>query len=202
MQPRLFRRAWPPHTLCAVLVTLLVCVSLAVAQSSAPSLPALADLEKLTYSPSSVPDLGGLPSHSDLTEIVLGARNYLRGAKLVGEFQEPILTRGAQGIFVFRKASPAVVLVVAGNFQGSQPTDVGVGTGVIVDPAGYVLTNWHVVAGLQAAVVFLKPSAGSEPRKELGYWVRVVAYDHAKDLALLKMLRAPTGLPSVQLADF
>jgi S1-C subfamily serine protease len=91
---------------------------------------------------------------------------------------------------------------VAGNVPGGEFTPLGVGTGVIVDPAGYVLTNWHVVGGFQAAIVFLKPSAGSEPRKELGYWVRAVAYDSAKDLALLKMLRPPTGLPTVKLGDF
>ncbi len=56
-----------------------------------------------------------------------------------------------------------MVLVVTGTVKNGEATDLGLGTGVIVDPAGYVLTNWHSIAGYCNALFFLKPALGAEP---------------------------------------
>ncbi|MCR4404344.1 MAG: S1C family serine protease [Candidatus Acetothermia bacterium] len=64
------------------------------------------------------------------------------------------------------------------------------GSGFIVDSAGYILTNEHVVHGALAIEVFLG---------ERAYSAEVLAADEQEDLALLKIPAA--GLPVVFLAD-
>jgi len=54
----------------------------------------------------------------------------------------------------------------------------GMGTGVVIDARGYILTNFHVVEGIQNLVVTIngKSSVGS-----------LVGYDKANDLAIIKV---------------
>ncbi len=67
----------------------------------------------------------------------------------------------------------------------------GEGTGFIVDPLGYILTNHHVVSDPQRIRVRLAD------KRELP--ATVVGSDHSTDLALLKVNAA--GLPTVKLGD-
>lgn len=60
----------------------------------------------------------------------------------------------------------------------------GMGTGVVVDPRGYVLTNFHVVEGVRRIQVTL----GNGAR----YVARLVAHDPATDLAIIKV---PVNVP-------
>lgn len=55
----------------------------------------------------------------------------------------------------------------------------GMGTGVVVDPRGYVLTNYHVVQGVRRIRVTL---ANGQP-----YTARLVAHDPGTDLAIIKI---------------
>ena len=55
----------------------------------------------------------------------------------------------------------------------------GMGTGVVVDPRGYLLTNYHVVEGVRRIQVTL----GNGTR----YIARLVAHDPATDLAIIKI---------------
>jgi S1-C subfamily serine protease len=69
----------------------------------------------------------------------------------------------------------------------------GTGSGVIVDPAGYVLTNYHVVAGADSDGLRVRLS---DDRVVSG--VSVVGSDEATDLAVLKidaenLIAAPWG---------
>ncbi len=88
-----------------------------------------------------------------------------------------------------REASPSVV-----NIQGQKtvteaadgsgrieaPRQVsGMGTGVIIDPRGYILTNHHVVDGVRQINVTLDD--------ETTYVARMVARDPATDLAVIKV---------------
>jgi S1-C subfamily serine protease len=77
----------------------------------------------------------------------------------------------------------------------------GIGTGVVVDSSGYVLTNWHVIAGHQDAMIFMKPPSGAEVSKKYAYYARVAYANPLPDLALLKLEEAPSGLPSIAVAD-
>jgi S1-C subfamily serine protease len=120
-----------------------------------------------------------------------------RGSRLLSNYKEPQATRGAKGISIFRDVSPAVTLVVTGDDKNVD----GIGTGVVVDSSGYVLTNWHVIAGHKDAVIFMKPPSGAELNKKYAYYARVAYADPLPDLALLKLMEAPAALPSIAVAD-
>lgn len=80
------------------------------------------------------------------------------------------------------------------------------GSGVIVDPSGYIVTNAHVVEGARRVQVRLPAALGGEgsgrsilkPSGEL-VGAMVVGTDAETDLAVLKVQRE--GLPYLELAD-
>jgi S1-C subfamily serine protease len=139
--------------------------------------------------------------YSELSNILLACRAYSKGLGVLPQFHEPILTRGETGIAVFRKVSPSVVLVVMANFKDDKVSDMGLGTGVILDSSGMVLTNWHVIHGFESGVIFLKPVVGTEPPRNSGYGMRVISEDQQADLALLKIVKPPTTLVPVKLGE-
>ncbi|HEX4129232.1 MAG TPA: trypsin-like peptidase domain-containing protein [Pirellulales bacterium] len=57
---------------------------------------------------------------------------------------------------------------------------VGQGSGIIVDPSGYVLTNYHVIQGANRVVVKLTDGRAVEK-------VKLIGYDVYTDLAVLKI---------------
>jgi S1-C subfamily serine protease len=85
-------------------------------------------------------------------------------------------------INVVERVSPSVVNVRRGRSGGS---------GVIVAPDGYALTNAHVVDGAREVAVTL--DSGAE------LTAAVVGIDSATDLAVIRILG--TGLPAAELAD-
>ncbi len=85
-------------------------------------------------------------------------------------------------IKVVERVSPSVVNVRRGRSGGS---------GVIVAPDGYALTNAHVVDGAQQVAVTL--DSGAE------LTAAVVGTDSATDLAVIRILG--TGLPAAELAE-
>jgi serine protease Do len=79
------------------------------------------------------------------------------------------------------------------------------GSGVILDPDGYIITNAHVLAGAQRDRVVLSPLSGGSPEAVLTSFTRdldakIVGQDKDMDLALLKIDAA--GLPSLPLGDY
>lgn len=78
-----------------------------------------------------------------------------------------------------------------GRGQGPRPRGVSLGSGFIISPDGYVLTNRHVVEGADDVTVKLSD------RRE--FKAKVVGSDEAYDVALLKI--EAKGLPSLRLAD-
>jgi serine protease Do len=114
-----------------------------------------------------------------------------------------------------RRVSPAVVQVFASSLipaTGGGETAAGLlsrqrgsGSGVIVDPTGYIVTNAHVVAGARRIQVQLAgPRPGSPgrsivkpsgPRLE----ARVVGMDRETDIAVIKI--EATDLPTLSFAD-
>ena len=84
-------------------------------------------------------------------------------------------------------------------------TERGVGSGVILDPEGYIVTNAHVV-GSSAHIQVLLPEKDAEKRfssilKPAGRVVDadLVGLDRETDIAVLKI--AGTGLPALRLGD-
>ncbi len=74
----------------------------------------------------------------------------------------------------------------------SQMKRIGVGSGVIIDSDGYILTNEHVVG--PASDIMVRLTDGNE------YRARVVAVDYKADLAVLKV-DAPQPLKAAELGD-
>ncbi|NIN73347.1 MAG: PDZ domain-containing protein [Gemmatimonadetes bacterium] len=114
-----------------------------------------------------------------------------------------------------QRVSPAVVAIMATGYsplqQGDAPgtglltrRQVG-GSGVILDPDGYILTNLHVVEGAGRIRVRLPIPTGASPGESIlkpqGVIVgaRIVGFDRETDMAVLKIEQ--TGLPYLELAD-
>lgn len=175
--------------------------SAAQSQADKKDLPSLDSLKAARFESANQPDRSPTVSYSDLQEVITASKACVRGLNVLRRYHDPILTRGVTGISVFKSVSPSVVLVLTGNFKGDEVSEVGLGTGVIVDAAGYVLTNWHVIAGYQAAVIFLKPEAGTDISRQNGYGAAAVAWDASTDLALLRMVKPPVGLRPIRMGD-
>ncbi|MDR1774531.1 MAG: trypsin-like peptidase domain-containing protein [Clostridioides sp.] len=99
---------------------------------------------------------------------------------------------------VAQKATPSVVGITTKSISRdrffNQPTmQEGVGTGIIVDANGYILTNSHVVSDGQASEVSVLFNDGTS---ETG---KVVWYDSDLDLAIVKADK--TGLEPAELGD-
>jgi serine protease Do len=98
-----------------------------------------------------------------------------------------------------RDAGPAVVNIqgqksvtdpVAGG-RAAPPREVnGMGTGVVIDSRGYILTNHHVVDGVRQINVTL--SSGE------AYVAQLVAHDHETDLAIIR-IRTPQPTQCIRL---
>lgn len=115
------------------------------------------------------------------------------------------------------RVAPAVVKVLVNGYgpvgeNGSQETALigrqrSIGSGVILDPDGYIVTNAHVVAGAQRVRVTLYSQTGgtslmdlsSTPRSRV-VEARIVGVDKVTDLALLKV--EAKNLPVLELADY
>lgn len=183
------------------LVGLLMWGMRSTAQSSATTPPSLQALKAVEYTQQNGASQDELVSYAELVSLINSCRAYAKGVSVLPQFHEPILTRGETGMAVFRKVSPSVVLVIMANFKNDKVSETMLGTGAILDSSGYVLTNWHVVAGYQSGIMFLKPANGTEPPENSAYGLRLIAVNKQADLALVKIEKPPVGLVGVKLGD-
>src|SRR5271169_2333034 len=98
---------------------------------------------------------------------------------------------------VYRQASPAVANILTKAteydfFMDAVPVE-GAGSGFVIDPRGYILTNYHVVAGAQTMEVIL----GDQSR----YPAKFVGADQRNDVALIKIDPKGKQLTSLTLGD-
>lgn len=114
---------------------------------------------------------------------------------------------------VISKVSPAVVQIVVTGYGPSEDhghSDAArivrqhaIGTGIIVDPDGYIMTNAHVVEGAQRIKVILPPPASDSPIEFQPLHAnqilegRLLGTHKQSDLALLKV--DATHLPTAAL---
>lgn len=83
---------------------------------------------------------------------------------------------------------PAVVRIDTElDYQGA----IGIGTGIVLDPGGQVLTNFHVVQGADR----IHGTVGGR-----SFDARLVGYDRRRDIAVLQLLGAD-GLPTATIGD-
>jgi Do/DeqQ family serine protease len=142
-----------------------------------------------------------------------GAAVLLPGPTLIQAPAPTVAASGAAGATAgyaaaARRAAPAVVAITATKMERNPHSDdprfrfffgdenarrpqIGLGSGVIVAPEGYLLTNHHVVAG--ATDIEVQLADGRQTR------ARLVGSDAETDIALLKIDLAP--LPVVALAS-
>ncbi len=112
-----------------------------------------------------------------------------------------------------RRISPSVVQIVVTGYRSTEESNRGqadviigreraIGSGVIVDPEGYIVTNAHVLNGAQQIEVIV-PSAGTAGAPPDGdargqsYQARVVGVTREIDLAVLKI--DAHGLPALSI---
>src|SRR5277367_2607252 len=98
---------------------------------------------------------------------------------------------------IYRAASPAVANILTKAteydfFMDAVPVE-GAGSGFVIDPRGYILTNYHVVAGAQTMEVIL----GDQSR----YPAKFVGADQRNDVALIKIEAKGKPLPFLTLGD-
>jgi S1-C subfamily serine protease len=97
---------------------------------------------------------------------------------------------------IYRQASPAVANILTKAteydfFMDPVPVE-GAGSGFVIDPKGYILTNYHVVEGAQSIEVVL----GDQSR----YPAKFIGADQRNDVALVKI--EPKGkLVALSLGD-
>jgi serine protease Do len=93
------------------------------------------------------------------------------------------------------------------RFFGGQMPDQGgddgqvresLGSGFIVDPKGYIITNNHVIE--KADQIFVKLSTDPDGTSDMGRPARVIGFDKATDLAVIK-IETGTPLPTVKLGN-
>ncbi len=98
-------------------------------------------------------------------------------------------------ISVAAKAGPSVVRIYTTGIDPNSPTQQtqdGVGSGIILDANGWILTNRHVVAGTTDLTVQLKDGTKYPNAKVYGI-------DTLTDLAIVKI--DATGLPAATIGD-
>jgi len=98
---------------------------------------------------------------------------------------------------IYRQASAAVANVLTKAteydfFMDPVPVE-GAGSGFIIDPRGYILTNYHVVEGAQSIEVVL----GDQSRHSAKY----IGADQRNDVALIKIDPKGKQLTSLKLGD-
>ncbi|BAD39402.1 S1C family serine protease [Symbiobacterium thermophilum] len=93
---------------------------------------------------------------------------------------------------IYNRVAPAVVSVYVESYRGFYRSS-GTGSGFVVDPAGYILTNYHVVDGAQRITVqFIDGETMT---------ARVVGKDSTSDLAVLKVDPGDRQLVAATLGD-
>jgi putative serine protease PepD len=159
---------------------------------------------------------------SSLARIVLGALVLILGAFWAGEHfgthqpgnveavrlaaanssstaaRDAALTEDeAVNVRIYRQASPAVANILTKAteydfFMDPVPVE-GAGSGFIIDPRGYILTNYHVVEGAQSIEVVL----GDQSR----YAAKYIGADQRNDVALIKIEPKGKKLTVLKLGD-
>jgi len=128
----------------------------------------------------------------------LGARYGTRGPVSVqavpgdnssGQHSGALTDEEAINVRVYRQASPAVANILTKAteydfFMNAVPVE-GAGSGFVIDPRGYILTNYHVIEEAQTIEVVL----GDQSR----YPAKVLGADQRNDVALVKI--DPKGKP-------
>ena len=139
--------------------------------------------------PSNLPEDGD--SASSIVDI-FGPGPQTTIPRIQGDPSVRLTVNGERGpeltaVELYRKVNPSVVTVVAEEKAGAS-----VGTGVIMTPDGYIVTNAHVISGGKSCWIALDTG--------VTYEAMLVGYDEDEDLAVLKAVDA-ADLPAAEFGD-
>jgi putative serine protease PepD len=117
--------------------------------------------------------------------------------KTDSQHPEKLTEEESINVRIYRQASPAVANILTKAteydfFMDPVPVE-GAGSGFVFDPRGYILTNFHVVAGAQSIEVVL----GDKTR----FPAKFVGADQRNDVALIKIDPKDKQLASLTLGD-
>src|SRR5215813_1330982 len=129
-------------------------------------------------------------------------------ALAVATFAAPLPSRRNEVVEVVEKVSPSVVNIAAEQIVRQRPSmfdefffgfdprqrrerSQSLGSGVIIDPKGIILTNDHVISGASKITATTKSGLVLE--------CEVVGSDADNDLAVLRTRKAGTALPAIHL---
>jgi S1-C subfamily serine protease len=118
-------------------------------------------------------------------------------AKSVAERDAALTEDEAINVRIYRQVSPAVANILTKAteydfFMDPVPVE-GAGSGFVIDPRGYILTNFHVVEGAQSIEVVL----GDQSR----YPAKFIGADQRNDVALVKIEPKGKSLVALSLGD-
>jgi S1-C subfamily serine protease len=98
---------------------------------------------------------------------------------------------------IYSQSAPAVANIVTRNLEYDvfmEPVPVeGAGSGFVIDPRGYIMTNYHVVQGAQAISVTLGDRSH--------YDAKFIGADQRNDIALVKIDPKDRKLPALTMGD-
>ena len=130
-----------------------------------------------------------------------GARGLAQTVAVAGQKSMPsslnLTEEEARTIGIYRQAAPAVANIITQAveydfFERAVPIE-GAGSGFVIDPRGYVLTNNHVIEDSESIQVTL----GDRSR----YTARLVGADPRNDIALLKIDSKNKAITALPLGD-
>ncbi len=112
----------------------------------------------------------------------------------------PLTSDEQVNIRIYKQASPAVANIITRTveydfFFNAVPVE-GAGSGFVIDPKGYILTNYHVVADAEKIEVLL-----GDQQAQSRYAAKLVGADQRNDVALLKIDPKGAHLPVLPLGD-
>jgi len=118
-------------------------------------------------------------------------------AAMLEKSQEELLeatfvTRGVKEVHLFKKAAPAVLLIISGD---------SIGSGSLLTKTGMVLTNWHVVAGKKRVEAAFMPKKRGKVRERDLVGANVLKTDEVSDLALIKLDSVPSDIEPLELGN-
>jgi serine protease Do len=131
-----------------------------------------------------------------------GAEDDLRRTAVVKavEAVSPAVVNIATDRFIPREGFPSLEDLLRGRPRRWKENRRSLGSGVIIDPRGFLLTNAHVVAQGDTIHVKFRPANGVEDPKDEGLLAKAVATDARTDLALLK-IQADGPFPFVEMGS-
>ncbi|MFN2467724.1 MAG: S1C family serine protease [Gaiellaceae bacterium] len=123
------------------------------------------------------------------------------GIKTSGRAAAPLLGNGFRPAEIYARRSPGVVTIYA--LLGSRPVQASQGSGFVVSPEGYILTNAHVITS--AGEVGGDIEAASEVYVEFAdrdrIPARIIGWDVFDDVGLIKVDPKAHSLAPVPLGD-